>query len=276
MSWEESVSGYIGGAAGILATHPLDTIRIQAQFVAGQSSTGELSYVGIAKEIWKESGILGFYRGVLPPVVLRGITMGINRWAYDFADRYYPGQHRYGRSWWLGFFAGAVTSIAETPIHLLKTRVQTGVSGDMKETLAAYFRLGRVCIKEEGFRSLMVGVAPSTILGAMSYGLFYVVYDEMLLQKYPAMVCGMVSAVLSWPLFYPLEVIRTRLQSTPMKTKWSQEFWTFRRGSEQLFTRPFSQWFPGLGMTLTRAVPRWGIVMQVHQITRNYLRHIND
>ena len=34
----------------------------------------------------------------------------------------------------------------------------------------------------------------STILGAMSYGLFYVVYDEMLLQKYPAMVCGMVSA----------------------------------------------------------------------------------
>jgi len=273
MSWTESVSGYLGGAAGILATHPLDTVRIQVQF---RSTAGETSYIGLTKQIWKEAGIGGFYRGVLPPVVLRGLTMGINRWSYEFADQNYPGQNRFGRSWWLGFFAGAMTSIAETPIHLLKTRVQTGVSGEMKETLGAYFRLGAICVREEGVRSLLVGMTPSTILGAMSYGLFYVCYDEMLLQKYPAVISGMVSAVLSWPLFYPLEVIRTRLQSTPMKTRWSQEFWTFRRGSAFLLRRPFVEWFPGLAMTLTRAIPRWGIVMQVHQASRNYLRKVAD
>jgi len=268
MSWAESVSGYLGGAAGILATHPLDTIRIQAQYV----SYGEISYRQICKDIYQEFGVLGFYKGVLPPVVLRGLSMGINRWSYDFANNNYPGQNRFGRSWWLGVFAGGMTGIVETPIHLLKTRVQTGVSGEMSETLSAYMRLGFLCVRDEGFRSLTVGVGPSTILGALSYGMFYVAYDEMILQKYTAMAAGMVSAVLSWPLFYPLEVIRTRLQSTPMKTRWSQEFWTFRRKSGMLFGQPFSKWFPGLAVTLTRAVPRWGIVMQVHQLTRNYLR----
>lgn len=165
-----------------------------------------------------------------------------------------------------------MTGIVETPIHLLKTRVQTGVSGEMSETLSAYARLGYLCVRDEGFRSLTVGAFPNTSLGALSYGMFYVIYDEMILQDYSAMFAGMVSAVLSWPIFYPLEVIRTRLQSTPMRTRWSQEFWTFRRKSGMLFEKPFSKWFPGLALTLTRAVPRWGIVMQVHQLSRDYLR----
>jgi len=275
MSWIESVSGYAGGAAGIVATHPLDTIRIQTQVLAAHSHA-EVSYSSICKNIFNEYGVLGFYRGVLPPVVLRGFTMGINRWAYDLANNYYTGTNEYWRSWWLGFFSGAVTHTAENPIHLLKSRAQTGVSGEMKETLSAYVRLGGSCIREEGIQSLTVGLAPCVLLGAFSYGLFYVAYDEMMRQKYPTVVCGMVSAILSWPLFYPLEVIRTRLQTTPMKSRWSQEFWTFGRKAHILLSRPFVEWFPGLGITLVRAVPRWGIVMQVHEVTRSNLRKMVD
>ena len=81
----------------------------------------------------------------------------------------------------------------------------------------------------------------------MRYGGFYLIYDEMLRQDYGSFISGCAAAVICWPLAYPFDVLRTRAQSIVMKTHWSRDYWTFGRTSDKLFTKSFSQWFPGIG-----------------------------
>jgi len=265
-SWVEPIAGYLGGACGIFVTHPLDTVRIRAQVFASHATKRHLSYSDIARDIFKNHGSLGFYRGVLPPVVLRGLTMGINRWAYAFADRNSSFSNPWVRSIWVGGFSGGALGFFETPIHLLKNRAQTMQNkAQFSESILGYARLGYSMVTKEGMRSLGCGMSASIYFGVGSYSLFYVIYDQMLASGWNSFVCGMVSAFFSWPVFYPFDVVRTRQQAQPMKTEWSRKFFTFRRSCHGVFSNSFPRWFPGLQLTLVRAVPRWGVVMSVHE-----------
>lgn len=269
----ESIAGYVGGAIGIATTHPLDTVRIQLQSLSAKSDA-KANFRNIVRNILNESGPLGFYKGLLPPVVLRGGTMCINRAVYELCDTTYTGTNPWLRSLLVGAVAGAMSAVVETPIHLLKTRAQMGQTDGAKESLWGYVKLSAEICKTEGPFQLYQGWKPNVIIGGVSYGIFYLLYDEMLIQQYSAFTAGVVSALISWPVAYPFDVIRTRLQTTPMKTQWSRDYWTFTRTTNKLFAKEFiSEYFPGLGITMARAAPRWGIVMYVHENTRSYLRH---
>jgi len=272
MSYVEPIAGYIGGACGIFCTHPLDIVRIRAQVFASHATKKQLTYGDIAREIMRSHGPLGFFRGVLPPVILRGLTMGINRWAYSFADKNCYAKDPYTRSLLVGGFSGGTLGFFETPIHLLKNRAQTMANKvQFSESLVGYVRLGRQMVVEEGLRSLGCGMSASIWFGVGSYALFYLFYDSMMAAGYNSFVCGMASAFLSWPVFYPLDVVRTRQQAKSMRTVWSRKFFTFSRTCRDLSSETFPRWFPGLQLTLVRAVPRWGIVMSVHEHTKNFL-----
>jgi len=272
MSYVEPVAGYIGGACGIAFTHPLDTVRIRAQVFAQHATKKHLTYKDIARDILRSHGSLGFFRGVIPPVILRGLTMGINRWAYSFADRNCFAKDPYIRSLLVGGFSGGVLGFFETPIHLLKNRAQTmGNKVQFSESLLGYMRLGHRMVVEEGIRALGCGMSASIWFGVGSYSLFYVFYDGMMAAGFHSFFCGMTAAFFSWPVFYPFDVIRTRQQAKSMKTRWSRQFFTFSRTCRELSHGRFPSWFPGLQLTLVRAVPRWGVVMSVHESIKSFL-----
>jgi len=68
-----------------------------------------------------------------------------------------------------------------------------------------------------------------------------------------------------------MDVLRSRIQVVPKKTRWSLEYWSLRRVSSNMFKESPTKWFPGLGMTLVRAVPRFVVVMGVTESCKTHL-----
>lgn len=262
MVWAETVSGLIGGAAGIFVTHPLDTVRIRAQ--AANNFTAKPTYVQIARDIVKQKGFKGFFAGVTPPVALRGLGFAINRTSYGIAKKYT------NNPLLLGSIAGFWQGVCECPVHLVKVRAQVGNS-KVQESLWHYMKMFATIIRTERITGLYTGFVASSIFYVGSYGLFYVVYDEMRAKDYSPILAGPTACFLSWPLFYPFDVMRTRTQVVSKETRWARQYWTFRRVGKQMLDQNYKAWFPGMGLTLFRAIPRFGVAMFVCEETKKKL-----
>jgi len=247
-------SGFFGGVCGIFVTHPLDTIRVRAQAASSGAANG--GYVHIVKDIVRKNGLKGLYAGVTPPVVLRGISFSANRGALAFAKK------KTRNPFLQGCFAGAVSGLFDTPIFLLKCRAQCSPT-KIKETLRNYYKITSDILRLEGMYGMFTGNVPNMILFTFSYGIFYYVYDIMRAREYNPSASGVCACLASWPLLYPFDVLRTRASVVTRKTRWSREFFTFRYFAGEMAATPFVTWFPGLSMTLVRAVPRFAVAMLV-------------
>jgi solute carrier family 25 carnitine/acylcarnitine transporter 20/29 len=80
---------------------------------------------------------------------------------------------------------------------------------------------------------------------------------------------GGVSGSLTWAIIYPLDVIKTRIQTSPLDTSVS----TFNVGRSIVSKHGYRKLFRGLGITLIRAFPVNGIIFPVYEFT---LLHITD
>jgi len=250
----EVSSGWVGGAVGIAATHPIDSIRVVKQYRA-RMLKNNLSYYKIVYEIKRTHGIAGFYRGLIPPTVLRGFGLATNRAGYNAAMQFFEGEKVKGtwRIWAVGAFAGVCTGVVDMPIHLLKCRAQVKV-GLQQESFHLYAVMLKRIWKYEGFRAFTNGLTPQLVFTGSSYALFYAIYDYMLSIDFPVFVAGMVAGTLSWPIALPFDSLRVRMQCQPYNVRLNNVV-------EDMLRQPVSRWFTGLGATTLRAAPRWGLTM---------------
>jgi hypothetical protein len=64
----DALSGWVAGAAGVLVGHPIDTVRVRVMSLDKQSPRT------VMRELWKQQRSLGFFRGIVPPLVTNGIS----------------------------------------------------------------------------------------------------------------------------------------------------------------------------------------------------------
>ena len=57
------LAGGIAGAASVLGNNPIDVIKTNMQGLDAHKYTGP---VDCAKQIWRQEGIRGFYKGAIP------------------------------------------------------------------------------------------------------------------------------------------------------------------------------------------------------------------
>jgi len=250
----DMASGWFGGAIGIAVTHPLDCIRVMKQYQARISNTN-LSYLEILKRIRNIHGMTGFYRGVLPPSVLRGIGLAANRAGYSFGMQLFKEEKVRGtwRIWVVGGLAGSCTGVVDMPINLLKCRAQVKL-GRTKECFSLYTEMLRRIWIYEGFGAFTNGLVPQLLCCVITYGAFYAMYDTMICYDFSVPVAGMVAGSMSWPIGLPLDSLRVRMQCQPYDVP-------FRTALGEMWRQPIHLWFSGMGMTMLRAAPRWGFTM---------------
>jgi len=256
MKYADALSGYVGGASGILFTHPLDTIRVRMQ-VFSQQSTYNNNLIHVLKELFKTRGILGLYAGVIPPVFLRGFGFGINRFVYGKMAKS-------NSNIVTGLVAGFFNGVADLPIFLVKSRVQV-LNSEFKENLYNYYKMSIQVYKNEGVLAFFRGLTFMTFVSSGGYALFYVFYDNLRQKEYNPYFSGMFAAVACWPVFYPFDVLRTRQQTCLQQLK---AWYHFR---ELIVEQPPKKWFPGLSFTLVRTAPRYGVAMFVCERTKQAL-----
>jgi len=262
----ETASGWIGGSVGIALTHPIDSIRVSKQYQSRISSMN-MSYYQILKHIKQTHGFSGFYRGLLPPTVLRGGCLAANRCGYNLGMRAFDeGVDVKGtwRIWIVGCLAGLCTGIVDLPIQLLKCRAQVK-AGLTKETFSLYALMLKRIWRFEGISAFFNGGVPHIAGSMFSYGIFYYLYEQMVLNGCSVFMAGVLAGTFSWPLILPLDSLRVRMQCQPYDVRLSTV-------AAEMWRQPIRQWFSGLGATMLRAAPRWGATMMAIEECNRVMR----
>ncbi|CAH9142732.1 unnamed protein product [Cuscuta epithymum] len=271
------LAGGVAGAASRTATAPLDRLK-----VALQVQTVRASSVHVIKNIWKEGGFLGFFRGNGLNVLKVAPESAIKFYAYEMLKNAISsgkgGEHGdIGTPGRLvaGGMAGAIAQAAIYPMDLVKTRLQTfACEGGKVPHLG---QLSRDIWVHEGPRAFYRGLVPS-ILGMIPYAGIdlaayetlkdlsrtYILHDDGEPGPLLQLGCGTISGALGATCVYPLQVIRTRMQAQSRNAN------TAYTGMSDVFMRTFRHegvrgFYKGLFPNLLKVVPAASITYLVYE-----------
>ena len=278
----------------IKPSRPCKRIR---NYQAGQprlaASANPTSYLQLTSKMYNSLGLKGFFRGVIPPVLFRGGSFAALRATKHGSEKVFTSvvsnrtrtymQQRSFDQLLLGTIGGVVGIAIETPIHFLKVKGQVNKNPAYKETITTTLQRarrimrgsrramnsahlttdmlqqggsGRGAIPRTGLKALFTGFVPGMGL-APSWGLLYFAYDKLRKENVGPVAAGALSAICSWPVFYPFDVIRARMHTDRHVQSGLRNF---RWHAKKLFRQPVRYWFPALPITLARAVPRFAVV----------------
>nr|GEX53370.1 calcium-binding mitochondrial carrier protein SCaMC-2-B-like [Tanacetum cinerariifolium] len=273
------IAGGVAGAASRTTTAPLDRLKVMLQV-----QTSNESITSAVKNIWKEGGVLSFFRGNGLNVVKVAPESAIKFYTYEMLKNFIGGDGKedIGTSGRLlaGGMAGAVAQTAIYPMDLVKTRLQTFVSGQGK--VPSLGKLSRDIWVHEGPRAFYRGIIPS-IFGIIPYaGIDLAAYETLkdmsrayiLEDSDPGPLvqlgCGTVSGALGATCVYPLQVVRTRMQAqTPGGA-------TVYKGMSDVFMKTYQKegvrgFYKGLLPNLLKVVPAASITYLVYEAMKNTL-----
>ncbi|THG17369.1 hypothetical protein TEA_024148 [Camellia sinensis var. sinensis] len=260
------IAGAVAGTASRTATAPLDRLKVVLQV-----QTGPARIVPAIKNIWREGGFLGFFRGNGLNVMKVAPESAIKFYTYEMLKTIIgdiKGEQKadIGTSGRLiaGGLAGAVAQTAIYPMDLVKTRLQTFACESGK--VPSLGKLSKDIWVHEGPRAFYRGVVPS-LLGIIPYaGIDLAAYEALkdVSKRYilhdgepgpfVQLGCGTISGALGATCVYPLQVIRTRLQAQRANTSSSYKGMSdvFRKTLQNEGLRGF---YKGLLPNLLKVVP---------------------
>lgn len=221
-------SGTAGGFAQVVAGHPLDTIKVRLQ-TQKPGPDGKFPFAGMAdcaKKTFAKEGVKGLYKGAASPLVGAMAHNAGVFFSYGQAKAL-TGANEVGADLYKYFLAGAISAIpitlVETPVDLLKIKLQAQVGeGEYAGVFDAAGKLGRA----HGVAGLYQGFGATMLRNIPCFGLYFFGSEfGFRLINTPGepttpkqvfiggLVGGACAGGLFWGVLYPLETIKTRMQS---------------------------------------------------------------
>ena len=238
------VAGSLGGAIGVGAAFPFDTLKTKAQTSDGEVRQAQ-GMLAIASRVVKTEGISGFYGGVSTMMVgqafIKALAFSCNDWALH-AQGASASSHTLPQLCAAALVSGFVTSFLVNPFERVKILCQAEAAGT--------YRNGLVCAQEiiavdgvGGF--LWRGLGPTLLRETPSYGFYFVLYS--LLMESPVSALGIFAPLLAgalagcgaWIPVYPIDVVKTQIQNTAGEQKappaWAAARELYARGGPAIF-----------------------------------------
>ncbi|KAF8400094.1 hypothetical protein HHK36_015969 [Tetracentron sinense] len=276
------IAGGVAGATSRTATAPLDRLKVVLQV-----QTTRAHIMPAIKDIWRDGGFLGFFRGNGLNVIKVAPESAIKFYAYEMLKDFIAngqgedkGDIGTAGRLFAGGMAGAVAQTAIYPMDLVKTRLQTyACEGGKTPNLGA---LSKGILVQEGPRAFYRGLIPS-LLGIIPYaGIDLAAYETLkdmsktyiLQDSEPGPLvqlgCGTISGALGATCVYPLQVIRTRLQAQRSNTA------TAYTGMTDVFWRTlqhegFRGFYKGIFPNMLKVVPSASITYLVYETMKKSL-----
>lgn len=264
--WREFVCG--GGAAfcNIVISYPLNKL-IFRQMMHGVEATFVFHQL-------KKEGLAYLYRGMLPPLMQRTMSMSLMFGVYDECLK--PLIHYNTNIYAAKVVAGLVAGCCEAvlmPFERIQTLlIHPKYHQQFKNTAHA----AQYINQNYGIKEFYRGLVPILLRNGPSNALFFIIRDEvqlrlprqenMIYRSLQDFVAGAsIGACLS-TLFYPLNVIKIAMQidlGGPHRTL-ACEFKNIlrKRGSN------YVNFYHGAGLNISRAFLSWGIINASYEIFR--------
>lgn len=232
-------AGYISGALGILIGNPLDLLKTRLQSASAAAERISVAHpTSYAAQFTTASSLI---RGATAPILGYGALNALlfmtynrcNAWmtpGYDPNGSYNETVPSLGSVFIAGVLGGLATWIVSTPTELIKCREQVST------TPISSLILTKSILKSEGIKGLYHGGMTTVMRDSFGYGVYFWAYElstRMLAQqvgtdhgpKVEAMkvlLCGGISGVVSWTSIFPLDVLKTRIQTQTLQPAESQ------------------------------------------------------
>ncbi|KAJ7536539.1 hypothetical protein O6H91_12G073100 [Diphasiastrum complanatum] len=275
------IAGGIAGAISRTATAPLDRLKVLLQVQTSSRGSGSGVISGLM-QIYKESGVLGFFRGNGLNVLKVAPESAIKFYTFELMKEFLVKDDGTGNKQEIGGWgrllaggtAGAVAQTVVYPMDLVKTRLQTFPCTSGKAPPLPV--LLKEILTQEGPKALFKGLLPS-LIGIIPYaGIDLAAYETLkdlsrnILPKdsEPGPViqlgCGTISGALGATCVYPLQLVRTRLQAQTLHSS------STYKGMGDCFKRTFERegilgFYKGLVPNMLKVAPAASITYIVYE-----------
>lgn len=249
---KDIAAGFAGGAVQVLIGQPFDLVKVKLQ-------TSNTSLVNIIKDTITKEGPLGFYKGTLAPLFGVGACVSVQFYAFHEAKRQLPESNVYVH----GAIAGIVNTPITAPVEQLRILLQTQPA-DKKFYHGPRDALSKI-YSQYGLKGIFRGFNITLLREAQAYGVWFYAYEQLIhyaqrsqginrheINTFQLLLAGALSGQALWLASYPLDVIKSRIQSDLNFDKKVSSF----NVAKQLFNQHgFKGFWKGIGPALVRAVP---------------------
>ncbi|TID22401.1 mitochondrial carrier [Venturia nashicola] len=224
-------AGYISGAAAIVIGNPLDLVKTRLQ--AGQSTVHATSAESL-RGTFDRAGTL--VRGATAPILGYGALNGILFYTYNrsltLLNESPNTPSSLTKIWTAGALGGFATFLISAPTELIKCRAQVSSHHHSRTQNQSLSSLGiaKEIVLRDGFRGLYFGGTITSIRDAVGYGFYFWSYeicnriltpsnktmeeeDSQKMAAAKVLLAGGIAGVITWASIFPLDVIKTRVQT---------------------------------------------------------------
>lgn len=222
------VCGSLSGTCSTLLFQPLDLVKTRLQTLRPSVNGSKLGMVALFLKVVRTERLLGLWKGASPSFIrcIPGVGLYFST-LYSMKQHFLLGQDPTAmESILLGTTSRAIAGICLLPITVVKTRYESG-KFSYKSVFGALHNIYRT----EGTRGLFSGLTATLLRDAPFSGIYLMFYTQtkqiLPEEQDPAFTplvnfgCGVLAGVLASVVTQPADVIKTHMQLSPERYRWS-------------------------------------------------------
>ncbi|ODV80851.1 mitochondrial carrier [Suhomyces tanzawaensis NRRL Y-17324] len=276
---KDLVGGTMGGIAQVLVGQPFDTVKVRLQSAPEGTYNGA---VDVIKKLLKDEGPKGFYKGTLTPLIGVGACVSVQFSVNEYMKRYYDDKLNGAplsltQFFTCGAIAGFANGFLASPIEHIRIRLQTQ-TGSVKQ-FHGPIDCGKKLVAANG---LYKGLLPTLVRESVGLGIYFATYEALIARElkgttlarndipgWKLCAFGGLSGYTLWIGIYPIDVIKSKLQTDSLKSP------TYK-GSLSVFRdvwakKGIKSFYRGFIPTILRAAPANGATFAVFELTMRLL-----
>ncbi|PKY01028.1 putative mitochondrial carnitine:acyl carnitine carrier [Aspergillus campestris IBT 28561] len=292
------VAGGAGGVCAVVVGHPFDLVKVRLQTAQPGVYSGAMDVV--KRTVAREGLRRGLYAGVSAPLV--GVTpmFAVSFWGYDLGKQLVSSmsnvrvenntpQYSIAQISTAGFFSAIPMTLITAPFErvkvLLQIQGQNPPPPGQKPKYAGGMDVVRQLYKEGGMRSVFRGSAMTLARDGPGSAAYFAAYEYIKRSLTPkdangnvtgdlsmpaVLAAGGAAGVAMWIPVFPVDTIKSRLQSDPGRPTISGTIRAvYGNGGLKAF-------FPGFGPALCRAVPANAATFAGVEIAHKFMKKLFD
>jgi solute carrier family 25 carnitine/acylcarnitine transporter 20/29 len=224
--------GYLAGMMGIVASHPIDTLKTQFQ------QSNQIVYKNL-------------YRGIIPPLLGVGLEKAIVFGVYESTIKFTNSDILSGG------LSGLSASLVVTPFERVKILLQTGQNITTLKNINLF----------QGLSATLTRETPGFAIYFSVYNkLKYSNNDAVSIHPFKSFIYGALAGTCSWIFIYPQDRIKTHMQAArDQKIGFIDAFRQIHK------TEGVISFYRGFHLALLRAIPLHATAFTTVELCKQYL-----
>ncbi|KJE93551.1 substrate carrier family protein [Capsaspora owczarzaki ATCC 30864] len=288
---EDIAAGSVGGVCMVIAGHPLDTLKVRMQTSGTPGAPQFTSTMDCLRQTIKNEGFWGLYKGVASPLVgvaAMNATLFCAYGAikYTLNDNKPHGEKQLPilRMLLAGAETGAVVALVESPVDLIKAKMQTQYGSGSTAQYKSTFDCLRQVTSQFGIRGVYQGLGATLLRNVPANTMYFGVYEQARrefangnwnnvdkLTPLQGFAAGGLAGIAYWIGTYPLDAIKSKMQ-TDASDRSKRLYSSIADCVKQTYrTSGINGFYKGFGVCMLRAFPANGACFLGYETAKKFL-----